>query len=148
MHKTVVLPEWRTLPHSDEISEPQSAYATVTEHADHRRVLFSGGTHPEGDLREQVRTILEHRRAALNDLGGGMDDVVMTRWFVLADELSREAQAAIHEVRAEFFDHPSFPASTMVGVASLLGDGIVEVELEAEIPDDSWETDVLTGAED
>lgn len=147
MRKTVILPPWRRLPHSDDLDAPQSAYATVTEHATHRRVLFSGATHPEGDLAEQVRTVLQYRENALQDLGGGMADVVATRFSVLAEHLSRESQARVHEVRAEFFERPDLPASTMVGVASLLGDGLVEVEVEAEIPDDRWVTDVLTGEE-
>jgi enamine deaminase RidA (YjgF/YER057c/UK114 family) len=75
-----------------------------------------------------------------------MDDVVSMRLFVREDALSRETQAEIHEVRHEFFDHPHFPASTMVGVARLLHPGaLVEIELEAEIPADDWNTDVVTG---
>lgn len=147
MRKTVVLPSWRRLPHSDELDAPRSAYATVTEHEGYRRVLFSGGTHPEGTIAEQTRTVLEYRREALTDLGGSMADVVVTRFYVLADRLDRETQARLHEVRAELFDPPDLPASTMIGVAALLGDALVEVELEAEIPSDRWETKVLTGEE-
>jgi hypothetical protein len=41
----------------------------------------------------------------------------------------------VDAVRAEFFEYPHYPASTMVGVADLLGDEmLVEVEIEAEIP--------------
>jgi hypothetical protein len=31
----------------------------------------------------------------------------------------------------------------MVGVSSLLGDALVEIEMEAEIPDDEWAVDVV-----
>lgn len=145
MEKTVILPDGRSLGPDGEI-EPASAYGTVTHHGDHRRVIFSGSTWPEGDIREQVRQILAHKEHALADLGGSMDDVVSMQVFVREDELSRETQTAIHEVRHEFFSRPHFPASTMVGVASLLNpDALVEIELEAEIPDDRWRTDVLTG---
>jgi enamine deaminase RidA (YjgF/YER057c/UK114 family) len=147
MDKSVVLPEFRTV-ESEDLDEPQSAYATVTRHADHRRVVFSGALSPEGDLTEQVRTILTHRRHALEDLGGSMDDVVKMQLFVRDEALSRETQATIHEVRADFFDRPHFPASTMVGVASLLHpDALVEIEIEAEVPDDEWEAEVITGEE-
>ncbi|WP_168215766.1 RidA family protein [Halorussus ruber] len=99
-------------------------------------------------MAEQVRTVLTHRQHALEDLGGSLDDVVKMQLFVREEVLSRETQAAIHEVRADFFDRPHFPASTMVGVASLLHpDALVEIEIEAEIPDDEWETTVLTGEE-
>lgn len=144
MHKTVILPTWRDTP-SDELDEPNDAYARITEHESHRRVVFSGALAPEGDIREQVRTILESRREALHDLGGSMNDVVLTRYFVRDDQLDRETQAAIHEARDPFFDHPHYPASTMIGAGTLLAaDALVEIELEAEIPDDLWATEVLT----
>lgn len=144
MRKTVVLPTWRESP-SDELDEPNDAYATITQHETHRRVVFSGGLTVEGDIREQVRTILERRRQALRDFGGSMNDVVMTRYFVRDDQLDRETQAAIHEARDEFFEHPHYPASTMVGTGSLLAeDALVEIEVEAEIPNEEWEVDVLT----
>lgn len=144
MHKTVVLPTWRESP-SDALDGPNDSYATITEHEGHRRVVFSGGLAIDGGLREQVRTILARRREALTDFGGDVDDVVRTRYFVRENRLDREAQAAIHEARDEFFDRPHLPASTMVGVGSLLAaDALVEIEVEAEIPDDEWTVDVLT----
>jgi len=145
MDKTVSLPEGRSL-ESDTQTEPASSYGTVTHHADHRRVVLSGSCWPEGDIEEQARGILAHKEAALEDLGGGMDDIVSMQLFVREEVLSREIQTAIHEVRHEFFTRPHYPASTMVGVADLLdSDALVEIEIEAEIPDDDWNTDVLTG---
>jgi enamine deaminase RidA (YjgF/YER057c/UK114 family) len=147
MEKTVILPGmWGTLD-SDSIDEEQLSYGVVTHRPGYRKVVFSGAVHPEGGLEEQTRAILTHKRDALHDLGGSMDDVTMLRMFVREDHLSRETQVRIHEVRAEFFDRPHYPAATMVGTADLLGDALVEIELEAEIPDDDWETDVLTGEE-
>jgi hypothetical protein len=36
----------------------------------------------------------------------------------------------------------------MVGVASLLhDDGLIEIEIEAEIPEEDWETEIITGEE-
>ena len=67
----------------------------------------------------------------------------MMRWYVLDEHLDRETQTRLHEVRGEFFERPHYPASTMVGVAGLLGDGLVEIELEAEIPDDGWEVETI-----
>lgn len=142
MEKTVVQPSFRDVD-SDELDEPASSYATVTDHGTHRRVLLSGGMAVEGDLPEQVRTVLERKRHALRDLGGSMDDVVRLQFFVRSDALTRSNQAAVHEVRAEFFDREHYPASTMVGVADLLADdALAEIEIEAEIPDDDWDTSV------
>lgn len=147
MEKTVILPEWRSVD-SEALEEPVSSYGTVVDHGDYRRVVFSGGTWPEGDVAEQVRQVLAHRRNALEDLGGSMDDVVSMQFFVLGAVLSRETQARIHEVRDEFFTRPHYPASTMVGVDSLVvADALVEVELEAEIPEDDWDVTVVTGDE-
>lgn len=144
MRKTVLLPTWRESP-SKNLDEPNNSYATITEHAGHRRVLFSGGLAVEGGIDDQVRTILDHRREALRDLGGSMNDVVFTRYFVHEDHLDQTTQALIHETRDEFFDRPHYPASTMIGTSSLLAeDALVEIEVEAEIPDGAWNTDVLT----
>ena len=144
MEKTVVLPTFRESP-SDQLGEPNGSYATITHHETHRRVCFTGGLAVEGDAAEQVRTVLERRREAIRDFGGSMDDVVVSRYYVRGDHLSRETQAAVHEARNAFFERPHYPASTMVGVTSLLyEDALVEVELEAEIPDDEWDVSVLT----
>ena len=144
MRRTALLPTWAESP-SDAVEEPPSAYAAVTHKHGYRHVRFSGATAREPDeVAGQVRVVLERRQRALADLGGGLEDVVMSRYFVLDDHLSRETQARVHEVRDELFDPPNVPASTMIGIASLFGDALVEVELEAEIPDDRWETDVLT----
>lgn len=145
MRKQSILPEWRTVA-SEDLEEPATSYGTVTYHPSHKRVRFSGSTWPEGTISEQVREILTRKEQALEDLGGSMDDIVSMQLFVRDDALSHETQAAIHEVRHEFFEHPHFPASTMVGVASLLDpDALVEIEIEAEIPADDWNTDVVTG---
>ena len=143
MKKTVVAPG-RGEVESDAIDEPISAYCVLTHHETHRRVIFSGGLWPEGGLDEQVRTVLTYVEQTLEDLDGSMDDVLSLTFYVLADELSPEVQGQIHEVRSEFFERPHYPASTMIGVADLLHDGgLVEIDVEAEIPNDGWETDVL-----
>jgi len=147
MQKTALLPEWRTI-ESETLDEPISAYGVVTHRPGYKHVTFSGSAWPEGDIGEQTRQILSHKQNAIGDLGGSMDDVTTLRTFVREEMLSRETQTRIHEVRAEFFEHPHYPAATMVGVADLLGDdALIEIEIEAEIPDDGWNTGVLTGKE-
>ncbi|WP_139169265.1 RidA family protein [Natronobacterium texcoconense] len=116
----------------------------VTHRPGYRKVVFSGVGHPEGDLETQTRTTLSLIRDGLEDLGGGMQDVTMLRFFVRDDVLSSESQLRIHEVRSDFFDRPQYPAATMVGVSELLYENmLIEVETEAEIPDDEWDVDVI-----
>ena len=133
---------------SDEIDEFQMSYGVVTHRPGYKKVVFSGAGHPEGDVADQTRTILSHKQQAIADLGGSMDDVTTLRLYVREDVLSPETQARIHEARAEFFERPHYPAATMVGVADLLqDDALIEIDIEAEIPDDDWETEVVTGEE-
>lgn len=146
MRKTALLPGMLPDPERDG-TEPQMCYAVATERDGYRKVSFSGGIVPEGDIFEQARQQLAHFEDALADLGGSYDDVTMMRWYVVAEHLDRETQRRLHEIRAEFFVRPHYPASTMVGVASLLGDGLVEIEIEAEIPDDEWEVEVVEADE-
>lgn len=82
------------------------------------------------------------------DLGGSMDDVTRLRWYVRDDALTSANRALLHEVRSEFFERPHYPASTTVGVAELVrDDALVELEVEAELPEDGWETDVFRADE-
>jgi enamine deaminase RidA (YjgF/YER057c/UK114 family) len=125
------------------------ADGVVTHHADHDRVLLSGAGAPGETVAEQVTELFLMLDALLADIDGAIDDVVQTRYYVLADHLSREAQADLDAVRAEFFEYPHYPASTMVGVADLLGDEmLVEVEIEAEIPREDREGDTDVAGED
>lgn len=145
MRKTLHGPGAGSLESSDHDHMPYSV-AVSTDHGSHVRVVFSGTAWPEGNLEHQVRTVLEFVEGGLADVGGSLDDVVMLRWYVREDVLSRETQARIQDVRREFFDPPHYPASTMVGVASLLEDGMqFELEVEAEVPDDDWETTARVG---
>ena len=137
MKKTAILPEMFQQSDEEEV-EPQMCYAVATEREDYRKVVFSGGGVPEGDIEEQARQQLKYFEEALEDLDGSYDDVTMMRWYVIADHLDSDTQRRLHEVRAEFFERPHYPASTMVGVATLLHDCLVEIEMEAEIPDDEW----------
>ena len=148
MKKTVILPGmWGNID-SEELDEEQMSYGVVTHRPGYKHVTFSGSIWPEGDITEQLRQILSHKQNAINDLGGSMDDITVLRAFARDEILSWETKTQMHEVRAEFFEHPHYPASTTVGVADLLHeDALIEIEIEAEIPDDEWETEVITDDE-
>lgn len=140
-------------PGAGDVESPDLDHAThsvgvATEHANHARVVLSGMASPETGLQDQCRDILDFVERVLADVGGTLDDVVVLRWYVERDTLDRETQGDLHEVREEFFEAPHYPASTMVGVAEILGEeSLFELEVEAEIPDGEWQTDALVGEE-
>jgi enamine deaminase RidA (YjgF/YER057c/UK114 family) len=114
-------------------------------------VTLSGALAPsfEGDVEEQAREILSSVREVIcDDLGGELADVTHLRLFVREDVLDEDARAALHRVRRQTFEWPHYPSATLVGVAALVHeDALVEVEVEAFLPDDGWETEVLEPAE-
>ncbi|WP_232701130.1 RidA family protein [Halobacterium wangiae] len=131
---------------SEELDHAVHSVGVATEHADYTRVSLSGVTSEASGLEAQAREVLDFVGRVLSDVGGTFDDVVTTRWYVEADSLDGAAQGTIHEVRAEFFEAPHYPASTMVGVASVLGErSVLELEVEAEVPDDDWQVDAFVG---
>ncbi len=88
----------------------------------------AGNTVGKGDMRTQTRQVLENVRAALARFGATMDDVVKVTVYVT--DLSRFRD--IHEVRREFFKKGSYPASTLVKVASLIDeDWLIEIDAVA-----------------
>jgi enamine deaminase RidA (YjgF/YER057c/UK114 family) len=100
------------------------------------RIAVSGTTataddgsalHP-GDTYRQALVAFERAIAAMEALGGELEDVVRTRVY-LVPGADWEAAARAH---AEVMGSVA-PANTMLYVAALVGDGfLVEVELEAE----------------
>ena len=83
------------------------------------------GTFPK-TIGEQTRRALQIIQAAIEALGGKVDDVVRTRMFV-TDISQWEAVGAVH---GEVFGAIG-PATTMVEVAKLI-DGAALVEIEAD----------------
>lgn len=148
MKKTVIFPGMWGKVNSGEIDEEQMSYGVITHRTDYKKVVFSGAVHPEGDIKEQTREILAQKQRALDAHGGSCSDITTLRMFVREEILSPETQVQINEARAEFFERPHYPAATMIGVADLLHeDALIEIEIEAEIPDDEWETEVITNDE-
>jgi enamine deaminase RidA (YjgF/YER057c/UK114 family) len=85
------------------------------------------GRPPEGAYAQSVAA-LERIRGALEALGSSMADVVRTRMFVVDVEAN---QLDVGRAHAEFFADVR-PASTMVGIAGLVGpEYLVEIEVEA-----------------
>lgn len=82
-----------------------------------------------GDPEAQTRFALEKMRAALQECGPDLDDVVRTRMFV-TDIAHGEAVGRVHK---EFFDQVR-PCATMVEVRALAApDALIEIEIDAVI---------------
>jgi enamine deaminase RidA (YjgF/YER057c/UK114 family) len=98
------------------------AVSGTTATADDGSALHRGDTHA------QALVALERAIAAMEALGGRLEDVVRTRIYLVPGADWEGAARAHAEVMGSVA-----PASTMLYVAALVGDGfVVEVELEAE----------------
>ena len=87
----------------------------------------TGGALYPGDTGAQTTAALGQALTAVEQLGGGIDDVVRTRIF-LAPGADWEAASAAH---AGLFGDVN-PANTTLFVHALIGDGfLVEVEVDA-----------------
>lgn len=145
MHKTVIGSHESDL-ESPDVDTTASSFGVVTHHDGYRHVSLSGIVWPEEETApEQVEVILGFLESLFEDgLDASLDDVTAMRFYVDGEVLTTETRASIHEVRHEFFEAPHLPASTMVGVSDRLDhDALVEVEVEATVPGDGWEVDVL-----
>jgi 2-iminobutanoate/2-iminopropanoate deaminase len=92
----------------------------------------------KGDIVKQYETILEQIKAIVEDAGGTVDNIVKLVHYVAVDVSSesylKELYPKISEVRKKMFKK-TFPASTMVGVSSLMHkDALIEVDAMAVIP--------------
>jgi len=131
---------------ADDLDHPVRSVGVAIEHDDHTRVSLSGVTATESGVGAQARAVLRTVAAILEDAGGSFDDVVTMRWDVEADSLDRETEASIHEACAEFFEAPHYPATAIVGAAGVLGEeSILELSVEAEVPEDDWQVDAFVG---
>jgi aryl-alcohol dehydrogenase-like predicted oxidoreductase/enamine deaminase RidA (YjgF/YER057c/UK114 family) len=114
--------------------EPIAGYARAVRTGD--RILVSGttATHGEstvvcpGDAEGQTVYILDKIGAAIEALGGELDDVVRTRIYV-RDAARADAVARVH---GRYFGAVR-PANTLVQIAGLVGTYDVEIEAEADV---------------
>lgn len=110
--------------------EFQFGYSRAVRHGDVIRVAGTAGLDDDGNplsggITDQTRRALELVRAAIEDLGGRIQDTIMTRVYV-SDVSAIESVAVIH---GDFF-RDIRPATTIVQVNFI--DPRIQVEIEAE----------------
>lgn len=84
-----------------------------------------GGITGLGDIAAQTRQVCENVKAAVEEAGGTLDDIVRVDVYVT----DMRHFDTIHEVRREFFTGPP-PASTMVEISKFSRPGY-EIEMSA-----------------
>lgn len=83
-----------------------------------------------GDFAGQVRCIFRKMAAQMTEVGGGIDDVVTMTGYITDVRYNLE----FVEIRKEFFDAETYPASTLVTVKALnRPDALVEITATAVI---------------
>ena len=110
--------------------EFQFGYSRAVRHGNVIRVagtagLDENGTPLTGGVVDQTKRALEIIKTAIEDLGGRIEDTIMTRVYV-ADTAAIESVAVVH---GDFF-RDIRPATTIVQVKFI--DSRIEVEIEAE----------------
>lgn len=111
--------------------EFQFGYSRAIRHGDIIRVAGTAGLDEDGNplsggIIDQMKRALEIVKAAIEDLGGRIEDTIMTRVYV-ADAAAIESVAVIH---GDFF-RDIRPATTIVQVNFI--DARILVEIEAEV---------------
>jgi len=110
--------------------EFQFGYSRAVRHGRVIRVAGTAGLDENGNpvpggITDQMRRALDIVKAAIEDLGGRLEDTIMTRVYV-ADVNAIESVAVIH---GDFF-RDIRPATTIVQVNFI--DPRIQVEIEAE----------------
>jgi len=117
---------------SDDLARPNGHFSqAVAANALGRLVFVSGMTarRPDGtiagigDVEAQTHQVCENLKAALEAVGGTIDDICRLDVYVR----NMEHFDMIHRVRREYFSHPA-PASTMVEVSKFTSpDYLIEI---------------------
>ena len=85
-----------------------------------------------GDMRAQAAQVFKNLTSILRAAGGGWDDVIKMTGFMVG--LNAANVAAYREGRSAYFNPKRLPASTLVGVTSLVQpEWLLEVEVVAAI---------------
>src|ERR1044072_9080849 len=116
----------------DKISKPNGLFSQATVIDARGRIIFISGVtarRPDGsiagvgDVEAQTRQVCENLKAAVEDVGGTLEDVCRVDVYVR----NMEHFEAIHKVRREYFTGVA-PASTMVEICKMTSpDYLIEI---------------------
>jgi enamine deaminase RidA (YjgF/YER057c/UK114 family) len=111
--------------------EFQFGYSRAVRHGNVIRVAGTAGLDDDGNpvkgsIVDQTKRALDIIKAAIEDLGGRLEDTIMTRVYV-SDVAAIESVAVVH---GDFF-RDIRPATTIVQVNFI--DSRIQVEIEAEV---------------
>lgn len=76
------------------------------------------------DVEDQTRRALQNVKAILDEAGSGIDQVIKVTIFLV----DMNDYARVNKVYQEFFTEPPYPARSVVEVARLPMDALVEIE--------------------
>ena len=83
-----------------------------------------------GDIEAQTRQVIENIKSAMEEAGGGLDDICRVDVYIR----NMEHFDAIHKIRREYFK-PPLPASTMVEVTKMTSpEYLIEINAIAVLP--------------
>ncbi len=83
-------------------------------------------------MKAQTRQVLERIKRVIEHQGGAMTDIVRVRVYVT--ELNETNLREIHEARNEYFPADQRPASTLLGIDSIIREGgMIEIDADAVI---------------
>ena len=124
---------------SSKLRKPNGHFSQATAIAASGKLVFISGMTARradgsiagpGDISEQTRQVCENVKAAVEEAGGALDDIVRVDVYVR----NMEHFDAIHKVRREYFTGVA-PASTMVEVCKFTSpDYLIEMNAIAVLP--------------
>jgi len=124
---------------SSKLRKPNGHFSQATAIAASGKMVFISGMTARkadgsiaglGDVSEQTRQVCENVKAAVEEAGGTLDDIVRVDVYVR----NMEHFEAIHKVRREYFTGIA-PASTMVEVCKFTSpDYLIEMNAIAVLP--------------
>ena len=124
---------------SKKLRQPNGHFSQATAIAARGKLVFISGMTARkadgtiagvGDITVQTRQVCENVKAAVEEAGGTLDDVVRVDVYVR----NMEHFDLIHKVRREYF-HPPAPASTMVEVTKMTSpEYLIEINAIAVLP--------------
>ena len=123
---------------SKKLRQPNGHFSQATAIAARGKLVFISGMTARkadgtiagvGDITVQTRQVCENIKAAVEEAGGTLDDVMRVDVYVRNMEHFKE----IHSVRQEYFK-PPLPASTMVEICKMTSpDYLIEINAIAVI---------------